>query len=80
MHQEQLLSRITINPSVCSGKPTIRNMRFTVAEMLELLASGMAHEEMREDYPYVEKEDIEACLVYAALIVNPNSIEPLKWS
>jgi len=77
MNQQQLLSRITINPSVCSGKPTIRDMRFTVAQMLELLASGMAREEILEDYPYVEKEDIEACLLYAALIASPNSIEPL---
>ena len=46
-----LLNRISLNPEVCSGKPTIRNMRFTVAQMLELLASGMTSQEILEDYP-----------------------------
>ena len=48
------LKRITINSEVCNGKPTVRNMRFTVAQMLELLASGMTYEEILEDYPYIE--------------------------
>ncbi len=58
------LQRITLNPNVCAGKPTIRNMRFTVAQMLELLASGMSGEEILVDYPFVEQEDIQACLQY----------------
>ena len=62
---EKLLSRITINPKVCKGKPTIRNMRFTVVQMLELLASGMEMKEILGDYPYIEKEDVWACLWYA---------------
>jgi len=61
-----LLSRITLNPEVCKGKPTIRNMRFTVAQLLELLAAGMSQEEILEDYPYLEMDDIRACLLYAA--------------
>ena len=56
------MERITINPEVCKGKPTIRNMRFTVTQMLELLASGMSQEEILDDYPFLEKEDILACL------------------
>ena len=69
------LNRITINPEVCSGKPSIRNMRFTVAQLLELLASGMTHGEILSDYAYLEEEDIQQALLYAALIANGRSIE-----
>jgi uncharacterized protein (DUF433 family) len=48
-----LLSRITMDPLVMSGRPTIRKMRFTVVQMLELLAAGMSTEEILEDYPYL---------------------------
>jgi uncharacterized protein (DUF433 family) len=58
------MERITINPNICKGKPTIRNMRFTVSQMLELLASGMSHEEILADYPFIEEADISACLTY----------------
>jgi uncharacterized protein (DUF433 family) len=71
-----LLQRITLNPKVCNGRPTIRNMRFTVAQMLELLASGMTHEEILEDYPYVERDDILACLLFASKMANAQSIIP----
>jgi len=70
------LERITINPDVCKGNPTIRNMRFTVAQMLDLLASGMSEEEILSDYPYLEKEDIQACLAFASRMVNTRSISP----
>ncbi len=73
MEEKNVLSRITLNPEVCRGRASFRNMRFTVARMLELLAAGMSSEEILEDYPYVEKEDIEAGLVYTALIVDPPS-------
>lgn len=66
----QLLNRITLNHDVCNGKPTIRNMRFTVAQLLELLASGMSMDEIISDYPYLVKEDIEACLIYASQMAN----------
>ncbi len=71
-----LLERITLNQEVCQGKPTIRNMRFTVAQMLELLAGEMTHEEILDDYPYIEKEDIQACLTYASRVVNARSVSP----
>jgi uncharacterized protein (DUF433 family) len=71
-----LSERITLNLEVCKGKPTIRNMRFTVAQMLELLAGGMTTEEVLNDYPYIEKEDIQACLVYASRVVNARSLSP----
>lgn len=69
-----LLNRITLNPQVCKGKPTIRNMRFTVTQLLELLAAGMAQEEILADYPYLEKEDIQACLVYAAKMADAKNV------
>jgi uncharacterized protein (DUF433 family) len=65
-----LLSRITMNEGICNGKPAIRNMRFTVAQMLELIASGMSFEEIQVDYPYIEREDISACLLYASTVAN----------
>ena len=74
---ENLFSRITINPEVCGGKPTLRNMRFTVSQLLELLASGMTPIEILADYPYLEMEDINACLLYASYIANTKSVLPL---
>ena len=57
--------RITINPDICHGKPTIRNSRLMVVTILELLASGMTHQEILEDYPNLELADVQACLNYA---------------
>ncbi|MDJ0676716.1 MAG: DUF433 domain-containing protein [Calothrix sp. MO_167.B42] len=74
----ELLDRITLNPQVMNGKPTIRNMRFSVAQMLELLAGGMSFQEILNDYPYIEKEDIQASLKYAALIANARTIRTLS--
>jgi uncharacterized protein (DUF433 family) len=74
---ENIIERITINSEVSHGKPSIRNMRFTVAQLLELLAAGMTHAEILEDYPYLEQEDIYACLLFAARMANVKSIIPL---
>ena len=71
-----LSERITLNPEVCQGRPTIRNMRFTVAQLLELLAGGMTDQEVLDDYPYLEKEDIQACLTYASRMANARSVTP----
>lgn len=57
---------ITIEPGKRSGKPCIRGMRITVYDVLSYLASGMTYEELLEDFPYLTKEDIVACLSYAA--------------
>jgi uncharacterized protein (DUF433 family) len=73
----ELLERITINSEVCNGKPTIRNMRFTVTQLLELLASGMTTDEILEDYDFLEEEDIKAALLYAAMLSNPKSVVPI---
>lgn len=57
---------ITIEPEKRGGKPCIRGMRITVYDVLEYLASGMTQEEVLQDFPYLTKEDILACLGYAA--------------
>jgi uncharacterized protein (DUF433 family) len=69
----KLSDRITINAEVMSGKSSIRNMRFSVKQMLELLASGMSKEEVLEDYPFLEADDIFACLQYAARLADSDS-------
>jgi uncharacterized protein (DUF433 family) len=62
---ENLISRITINPEICHGKPTVRNMRWPVEVILDMLGSGMKIAEILEDHPELEKEDILASLYYA---------------
>ncbi|HMB98398.1 MAG TPA: DUF433 domain-containing protein [Balneolaceae bacterium] len=66
----ELLKRITLNPEICHGKPTIRNKRYTVDLILDLLSSGMTQKEILNDYPALEKEDIRACLAYASKITK----------
>jgi uncharacterized protein (DUF433 family) len=68
------LDRITINPDICHGKPTIRGMRYPVENMLELLASGMTLEQILSDYEDLKKEDLLACLEYAAKLIKIKSI------
>lgn len=72
---ETLLARITINPNVCHGKPTIRNKRYPVELILDLLASGMTYAEILVDYPTLEEADILACLAYAAKLTRVKSIQ-----
>jgi uncharacterized protein (DUF433 family) len=70
----KILSRITIDPEICHGKPSIRGLRYPVEMMLDLLASGMTIEEILKDYVDLEKEDILACLEYAAKLTHINSV------
>lgn len=63
---ESLLQRITIDPEICHGKPTVRGLHYPVENMLELLASAMTIDELLEDYPDLEKEDFLACFKYAS--------------
>lgn len=60
------MDRITFNPNQCGGRPCIRGMRIRVKDVLDLLAAGVKSEEILEDFPYLEPEDIRACLAYAA--------------
>ena len=59
--------RITVDPGICGGRPCIRGLRIRVKDVLELLASGVSHAEILEDFPYLEPEDITASLRFAAL-------------
>lgn len=63
---DDLLDRITVNPNQCGGRPCIREMRIGVSEVLNLLAEGQSQQEILEAYPYLELDDIAACLRYAA--------------
>lgn len=62
----KLLERITIEAGKCGGRPCIRGYRLRVADILELIASGASNDEILEDYPFLEPEDITAALTYAA--------------
>ena len=66
MTQSNYQNRITIEPGKRSGKPCIRGMRITVYDVLEYLASGMSEDEILDDFPELEKDDIRACLAFAA--------------
>ncbi len=73
--ENRLLERIIINPEICHGKPTIRGMRYPVELILDLLSSGMAHEEILKDYPSLEDDDILACLAYASKLTKVKSYQ-----
>lgn len=60
------MDRITINPEQCGGRPCVRGMRIRVKDVLEMLAGGAREEEILADYPDLEREDIRACIAYAA--------------
>ena len=76
------LDRISVNPNVCMGQPSIRNMRITVAFVLKLMASGMTHKDILEAYPELEEADLQQSIQYAAWIAAEyhrpieNLIEP----
>ena len=66
MKKEDILSRITVNPNVLVGKPTIRGLRISVGQILSALANNVPISDLLKDYPELEKEDIQAALAYAA--------------
>ncbi len=74
MDKEKLLSRIEINPDVMVGKPIIRGLRITVEHVLQSLSAGLKVEELLEEYPDLESDDIRAALLYAAERVNEEQI------
>jgi uncharacterized protein (DUF433 family) len=71
-----LTERITIDPVICHGKPTIRGLRYPVETILELLSSGMTIEEILADYQDLEREDILAALAFATRLSRIKRIEP----
>lgn len=79
MTRENLLSRISIDPNICFGKPCIRGHRIWVSLILDYLAGGTTIEEILEEYPGLEREDILACIAYAAEVTRDSYVEiPIK--
>lgn len=70
MENQKLLSRVTIDATICHGKPCLRNLRYPVSSILEYLAGGDTFEDILTEFSDLEKEDILACLAFAALAVN----------
>lgn len=73
--KNELLNRITLNPEICQGRPTIRNTRYTVDLILDLLSAGMKENEILEDYPALETDDIMACLAFASKLSKVKTIQ-----
>ncbi len=77
MNESDLLKRITVNPKIFGGKPIIRGHRLAVEHVLGMLAAGDTSETICEGYPWLEPEDIQACLLYAQRVVGQERVEPL---
>jgi uncharacterized protein (DUF433 family) len=73
---DPLLSRITIDPAVCHGKPCIRGLRYPVETLLELLSSGMTIDEILADYEDLERDDLLAVLAFAARLARTRRLQP----
>ncbi len=76
MNEQKLLERITINPQIFGGKAIVQGRRLAVEHVLGMLAVGDTPETILEGYPWLEKEDIQACLVYAHRLVAHERVEP----
>lgn len=78
--RQDLLSRITVNPRVMVGKPTVRGLRITVEQLLNALSNGISEDELLADYPELEKEDFQAIFAYAVELVESEKVYPVKLS
>jgi uncharacterized protein (DUF433 family) len=77
--RNELLERISVDPAVCFGKPCVRGHRIWVSLILDLLASGMAVEDVLAEYPQLSREDILACIAYGAEMSRERFVEvPLE--
>ena len=76
MEENRLLERITVNPKIFGGKPIIRGRRLAVEHVLGMLAAGDTPEIILGGYPWLEMDDIKACLVYAHRLVSHERVEP----
>lgn len=75
MTREELLSRITIDPSICFGKPCIRGHRIWVSLILDLLADGTSTAEILQEYPGLDENDVRACIAYGAEMARERYID-----
>lgn len=76
MDENALIQRITVDPAIFRGKPIIRGRRLAVEHILGMLAAGDSFETILEGYPWLERADVQACLVYARRVVGHERIEP----
>ena len=74
MSEADLLSRITVDPAVLMGKPVIRGLRISVDHIIRSLAADISTEDLLEDYHDLEREDIQACLIYAAHLIEEERV------
>ncbi len=74
----ELLNRITARPEVFGGKPIVRDMRISVELILSLLSQGATQEELLDDYPGLELEDIRACIAYAHTVIAGDTLAPVS--
>ena len=77
MNEPELLKRITVNPGIFGGKPIIRGRRLAVEHVLGMLAAGDSVDDLLRAYPWLERDDVLACLAYARRIVGRERVEPL---
>ncbi len=75
---ERLLERITANPDIFGGKPIIRGMRISVELILSLLAQGERVEDIIDDYPDLEPDDVRACLAYAHAVIAHDTLDAVE--
>lgn len=76
MDENKLLDRITVNPAIFGGKPIIRGRRLAVEHVLGMLAAGDKTEDILAAYPWLEADDVRACLAYAHRLVSHERVEP----
>ncbi len=79
MDENVYLQRITFNPKIFGGKPIVRGRRLAVEHVLGMLAAGDSIDTILEGYPWLEADDIQACLIYARKLVSHERIEPLLF-
>ncbi|MGD1085149.1 MAG: DUF433 domain-containing protein [Verrucomicrobiota bacterium] len=77
MSNAQLLSRITVDPEICHGKPCVRGLRYPVEFLLELLSSDMTREQILSDYPDLAGDDLKAACAYGARLSQVKRVDPL---
>ncbi len=75
---QTLLSRITVNPKIMLGKPTVRGMRITVEQLLRALSAGISEDDLLGEYPELEKEDFQAIFAYATALVEEEQVLPVE--
>jgi uncharacterized protein (DUF433 family) len=78
MTAPELLQRITVNPDIFAGKPTVRHMRISVELILSLLAQGESSQGIVDDYPGLELDDVRACIAYAHAVIANDSLDAVR--